>query len=471
MIRAGLLWCVTFGVLAGCTLAPRYERPTVAVPEHYAGEHGDWKAAEPADGTPRGAWWTRFGDAELDRLEAELSTSNQSLKAGLARLDEARAGVLAAGSALFPRINASGSATRTATSLNSPSYSATRPDITNDFMAGAALSYELDVFGRLRSTFQGARANAQAAAGDVATLELNLRAELATDYFLLRALDTEVEILDHAVADYSKALTLTENLYRGGAAAIADVKQATAQLEIAKTQAFDTQLKRAQIEHAIAVLVGRVPSTFHLPSMPLPETVRVPVVERALPSALLERRPDVAAAERRVMAANAGVGIARAAYFPVFNLTGILGRESTNRATWFEAPSRFWSVGPQALLTLFDAGQHIAQSRAARAALEEQIANYRNTVLVAFQDVEDNLSAVEKLELEHDSAMAAAAATQAALDQANYRYKAGIVTYLEVVSAENAALSAKLTLASIDSRRVAATVLLIRALGGDWQGH
>jgi NodT family efflux transporter outer membrane factor (OMF) lipoprotein len=302
----------------------------------------------------------------------------------------------------------------------------------------------------------------------VAALELSLHAELASDYFAQCGLDEQQQLLDHTVADYAKALQLTENLYHGGAAAIADVQQATAQLETARTQAEDTRLRRAQTAHAIAVLVGQQASNFRLEPHPLLPGVLPPAIDPGLPSQLLERRPDVAAAERRVAAANAQIGVARAAYFPVFSLTGSAGLESVSASDWLTAPSRFWSIGPQGLLTVFDAGLHRAQSAAAHAAYEQQVANYRNSVLTAFQDVEDNLAALRRLEQEGVSEAAAVAATQGALDQANYRYQGGLVTYLEVVSTENAALSAQLAAVDIQVRRITASVLLIKALGGDW---
>ncbi|MBS0395864.1 MAG: efflux transporter outer membrane subunit, partial [Proteobacteria bacterium] len=371
--------------------------------------------------------------------------------------------------ALLPQLNAVASADRAKTSLNSPLYSATRPDIGNDFVAGLDLSWELDLFGRLRSAAAAARATAEATAGDAAALELRLRAELATDYFALRALDADVELLGRTVEDYGRALELTQHLYRGGAAALADVQQSTAQLAGARTQLEDARLRRAQAEHAIAVLMGRPPALFHLEPRPLAVTATVPVVGAALPSQLLERRPDIAAAERRVASANAAIGVARAAYFPVFSLSGVLGRESDAGSTWFEAPSRFWAAGAQGALAVFDAGRRRALSAGARAAYEEQVAHYRATVLTAYQEVEDNLAALRQLEREADSARAAVAATQGALEQANYRYRAGVVTYLEVVATENAALAARLAEVDIQSRRLTASVLLVRALGGDWE--
>src|SRR6266850_4812804 len=380
MQRAASLAGVVLGVLSGCSLSPRYQRPSVPAPPDSYKEAGAWKLAAPADSTPRGRWWTMFQERELDDLESQVSDANQSLRAALARLDQARAQTRIARSAWFPALTAQANATRSRTSLSSPSYTPGKPAIGNIFTAQGDLSYELDLFGRVRNTVAGARASEQASAGDVAALDLTVRAARAA----------------------------------GG-------------------------------------------------DLPVPE------LAPGLPSELLERRPDVAAAERRVAAANAAIGVARAAYFPVFSLLGTAGVESSAASNWISAPSRFWSVGPQALMTLFDGGLHAAQSAAAHAAYDEQVANYRGTVLAAFQDVEDNLAALRQLQHESVSQAAAVAATQGALDQANLRYKGGLVTYLEVVSSENAALAARLTAVDISIRRTNATVLLVRALGGDWQ--
>jgi NodT family efflux transporter outer membrane factor (OMF) lipoprotein len=469
MRRAPSLAVAVLGVLGACSLSPRYQRPSMPAPPDSYKEAGEWKLAAPADGTPRGRWWNMFQDPELDDLEAQVTDANQSLRAALARLEQARAQTRIARAAWFPDLTAQANATRSRTSLNSPTYTPAKPATRNDFTAEGNLSYELDLFGRVRNSVAGARASEQASAGDVAALDLSVHAELASDYFTLRGLDVEQQLLDHTVADYARALQLTQNLYHGGAAALADLQQAQAQLESARTQAEDTRLRRAQTEHAIAVLVGREPAGFSVAARAAGSDLPVPEVAPGLPSELLERRPDVAAAERRVAAANAAIGVARAAYFPVFNLAGTAGVESTAAANWISAPSRLWSIGPQALLTLFDGGLHAAQSAAAHAAYDEQVANYRGTVLAAFQDVEDGLAALRQLRRESSSQAAAVSATQGALEQANLRYKGGIVSYLEVVSTENAALAARLAAVDIGIRRTNATVLLVKALGGDWQ--
>jgi len=454
--------------LAGCSLAPHYARPSTQQPPPTYKEADDWKVSSPADTSARGRWWTKFGDPDLDALEAEVTNANQSLKSALASLEQARAQTRIAGSEWFPTLTAQATATRGEVSVYSQGYTPGRTRTGNSFVLSGDLSYEIDVFGRVRNTVANARANEQATAGDVASLDLSLHAELATDYFLLRGLDIEQRFLDQTVADYERALQLTENLFKGGAAAISDVQQARAQLELARTQAEDTRLHRAQTEHAIAVLIGQQPSGFALSARAEDGLPTMPAIDTGLPSQLLERRPDVAAGERRVAAANANIGVARAAYFPVFDLIAQAGSQAGTAANWLTAPSQFWSIGPQALLTIFDGGLHRAQSAAAHAVYDQQVANYRNTVLTAYQDVEDNLAALRQLQRESISQAAAVKATQGALDQANLRYKGGIVTYLEVVATQNAALSARLTAVDIDIRRATATVQLVKALGGDW---
>lgn len=409
-----------------------------------------------------------FGDPDLEALEAQVTTANQGLKAALASLEQARAQTRIARSQWFPTLTAQAAVTRGEVSVYSQGYTPGKTRTGNAFVLSGDLSYEIDVFGRVRNTVANARANEQATAGDVASLDLSLHAELASDYFILRGLDIEQRFLDQTVADYERALQLTQNLFKGGAAAVSDVQQAQAQLETARTQAEDTRLHRAQTEHAIAVLVGQQPADFSLGTRTEDALPTMPEIDLGLPSQLLERRPDVAAAERRVAAANANIGVARAAYFPVFDLLAQAGSQAASGANWLTAPSEFWSLGPQVVLTLFDGGLHRAQSAAAHALYDQQVANYRGTVLTAYQDVEDNLAALRQLRLESISQAAAVKATQGALDQANLRYKGGIVTYLEVVSTQNAALSARLTAVDIDIRRATAAVQLVKALGGNW---
>jgi NodT family efflux transporter outer membrane factor (OMF) lipoprotein len=458
------------GILAACSFAPAYRTPqSIPAPDAYK-ESAGWKTAEPVDNRSRGEWWTVFNDPQLDALEKKAADANQDLKAGFARLQQARAATRIARADLFPTLTVGSSAARSRTSVNSPDFPKGAEPVGNNFDLQADLSYEIDVWGRVRNAVASARAGQQASAADLATLKLAIHAEVATDYFTLRAEDAQQVLLDKTVADYAQSLQLTQNLYNGGGAAIADVAQAQAQLETARTQAADIRLQRAQSEHAIAVLLGENPSAFQEQANPLPLELAPPPIDPGLPSSLLERRPDVAAAERRVAAANAQIGVARAAYFPVFSLAAAAGFDSTSSSNWLNAPSRLWSIGPAAgLLTVFDAGRHRAQSAQAKAVYDEQVADYRTTVLTAYQEVEDNLAALRQLQQESVSEAAAVQATGKALQQAQYRYKAGLITYLEVAITENTALQAQLSNVTIELRRMNASVLLVKALGGGWQ--
>jgi NodT family efflux transporter outer membrane factor (OMF) lipoprotein len=458
------------GVAVGaCSFAPHYAIPSSAAPAAVFGESPAWKTAQPLDDQNRGAWWRLFEDPELDALEARIADANQDLKGAFARLMQARAATRIARADLLPTLNAAASATRGRTSVNAPRFPRGAEPTGNNFDVEGDLSYELDLWGRVRNAVASAKATQQASAADLASLTLAIRAEAATDYFTLRAQDAQQSLLERTVADYARSLELTLNRYRGGGAALADVAQAQAQLETARTEAADIRLQREQTEHAIAVLVGENPTVFHLAANPLPASLSPPRVSAGLPSQLLERRPDIAAAERRVAAANAQIGVARAAYFPQFSLAVAAGLDSTQTSNWMSAPSELWSVGPSALLTVFDAGRHRAQTARARAAYDEQVANYRSAVLVAYQEVEDALTALTQLEQESTSQAAAVEATARALEQAQYRYKAGLVTYLEVASTENTALQAQLSSVSIQLRRLSASVLLVKALGGGWR--
>lgn len=458
-------------MLAGCSFAPRYAIPaTEAAPAAYL-ESAAWKSAEPKDTSARGAWWSVFGDPELDALEIEATAANQDLKAAFARLQQARAELRVARADLFPTVVVGPSVSRTRSSRNAPGAAPSGTSAGNDFTLEADVSYELDVWGRVRNNVRAARAGAAASVADLATVTLGLQAQLASAYFQLRGTDAQQLLVDQAVADYERALTLTERRHSGGAAALSDVAQARALLETAKAQAADVRLLRAQLAHAIAVLLGRNASRFEIVARPLPAELAPPPIDFGLPSELLERRPDVAAAGRRVAAANARIGVARAGYFPVFKLAAGGSYESRDSSSWIDAPSLAWSLGAQALLTAFDAGRHRALSAQARAAYDEAVADYRGSVLNAYREVEDNIAALRELERASTSEFAAVTATQTALEQANYRYRAGIVTYLEVVATSNAALQAQLAARDIQIRRLTAAVLLVKALGGGWHGE
>jgi NodT family efflux transporter outer membrane factor (OMF) lipoprotein len=470
-LRAAISLCLC-GPLAACSLAPSYKTPQSVPPSAEYRELGDWKPAHPADSEARGPWWQSFKNAELDTLEAKVDTANQDLKAAYARLQQARAQTRIARAGYFPSVVLNSSATRARTSANSPLAQSSPKGselVYNDFDLEADLTYQLDLFGRVRSTANAALASQQASAADLATLNLTLHAEMASNYFGLQSADSQQQLLDQTVEAYTKALKLTKNLYDGGAAAWGDVGRAQAQLDTARTQAADIRLQRSQLEHAIAILAGENPSTFQIAPDPLAADAAPPPIDAGLPSALLERRPDVAAAERRVASANAQIGVARAAYFPTFSLTGAGGYNSIQAPTLFNAPSRLWSLGATGALTLFDAGAHRAESAQAHAVFDEQLADYRKAVLTAYGDVEDSLVALRELEQENVSAVAAVEATRKVLEQDQNRYAAGATTYLDVVVSQNLALQAQLTAASVQLRRLSAGVSLVKALGGGWQ--
>jgi NodT family efflux transporter outer membrane factor (OMF) lipoprotein len=456
--------------LSGCSFAPPYNVPkSAAAPPEYKELDTVWRTARPVDELPKGTWWAVFNDPQLDALESQAREANQNLKAAFARLQQARADTRVARADLFPSVSAIASATRARVSPNSPTFVQGNPTEGSDFILQGDVSYELDLWGRVRNAVAAARATQQGSAADLASLGLSIQAEVATDYFGLRSYDTQQQLLAKTVEDYAKSLALTRDLFDGGAVPVSDVAQAKTQLRTAQTQATDVHLLRAQLEHAIAVLVGQNPSEFQLPPNPLPENAAPPTVDPGIPSALLERRPDVAEAERRVAAANAQIGVARAAYFPQFTIAGSAGYNSVKSADWIGAPSLFWSVGPQVTLPIFEGGRLVAQTAHAKAAYSEQVATYRNTVLSAYQDVEDNLAALRDLEKESQTEAEAVDAANLALQKSEDRYAEGIVTFLEVSAAETAALQAQLSAINIRSRRLSAAVLLIKALGGGWQ--
>lgn len=459
------------GALAGCNLAPDYQTPETPKDTAYKTDitgiasQGDWAPAAPGDAKARGDWWTVFADPQLNALEEKAALGNQTLRGAVARLDQARAAAGIARADYFPAVSGTASATRQQRSSNAAIvYSKT---LYNDTAFSADFSWEIDLWGRVRNSVAAAKDATQASAADLASVELALRAELAGDYLTLAADDAKQVILDQTVVAYAKALELNTNRYKGGAAPAADVDQAQAQLAAARTQAEDMRLRRAQLEHAIAVLVGVPPAEFSLPARPL--TGKPPAIQAGLPSTLLERRPDVAAAERRVASANAQVGVARAAQFPVLDLGAVAGMEANRVSKLFQAPAGVWSVGPTFTGPLFDAGKHGYAVDQARAYYDETVANYRQTVLTAYQDVEDQLTALSQLDHEAVSQEQAVAASIRALTQAQYRYTGGIATYLEVVTAQNTALSAQLNAADIHGRQMSAAVQLIKALGGGWQ--
>jgi NodT family efflux transporter outer membrane factor (OMF) lipoprotein len=461
---------------AGCTVGPNYHRPA-AVPDAPAWKenpppppnppNGTWKQAEPSDQVLRGKWWELYGDQQLNALEDKVAVSNQTLKAATEQYFQAREQVQVARSQFYPTLSAGPSISRTRESHNLPN---TVPGQTqyqyNEFSIGGQAQWQPDFWGQIRRTVEQTRANAQASAAQLANVELSLRAELATDYFQMRGLDAQKELLDNTVGSYEEYLKLTQIRFKGGVATDADVAEAQTQLEQTRAQDVDVGVARAQYEHAIATLIGVSASTFSLPAMP--QGQEIPQVPVGMPSQLLERRPDIAAAERQVDAANAQIGIAIAAYYPNISLSGSGGFTSGQPGTWIQGPSEMWSLGASAVELLFDAGRRHAITAQARDAYEVQVANYRQSVLNAFQEVEDNLAALRILDQESGVQTAAVTAAQHSLQISTGRYKGGVTTYLEVLTAQTVQLSNERTQADITTRQYVASVQLILALGGGW---
>lgn len=448
----------------GCASGPQYKRPEAPVPPAFKEAEG-WKVAAPSDQVPRGAWWEVFGDTQLNALEEQLTVSNNSLRAAEAAFAQARALVRGSEAAQLPAVTGAAGATRASTSETRPN--ASKVTTWSDYLLRADVSYEADVWGRVRQTVAASRATAQAAAADVESVALSLHAELAANYMALRALEAERQILEATVAGYERALELTTNRYNAGLVSAVDVAQARTQLESTRAQVIDLRLRRAQVEHAIAVLVGQPASSFSLAVAPLTGTA--PVVPPGMPSALLERRPDVAGAERRVAAASAQMGIARAAFYPVIALTGSGGFESASLSDLLRAASNFWSAAPAAAALIFDGGRRRAASEQARAGYERAAAAYRETLLVSFREVEDNLAALRVLSEEATTQDAAVAAAERSLALSTNRYKGGLASYLEVITAQSTALANRRAALNILARRMTASVLLVKALGGSWQ--
>ena len=460
-----ILLLLTTMLIASCTVGPKYARPNVpTAPVDMFKETDGWKQAQPSDQLLRGNWWEIFGDPQLNALENELTVSNEDLKVADARFVEARAVVHFNRAAQFPTISTSPGIESIRDSANRPYLPTTKT--TGDFVLPFDLSYELDVWGRVRRTVSASREEAQATAGDLATVNLSLHAELAYDYYELRSADAQKSLLDDTVKTYQDALQLTENRFDGGAAPKSDVAQAQTQLQATMVQDTDVAVQRAQFEHAIAILIGKPPASFSLPASPL--NLAPPDISAGLPSQLLERRPDIAAAERRVAEANDQIGIARAAYYPTVILSASAGFEGNSITNWFTWPSRFWAVGPSMLETLFDAGRRRATSSAARANYDATVANYRESTLIAFQQVEDNLVALRILSQEAQQQKEATASAQESLQIFTNRYIGGRDPYLQVLTAQTIALQNERNDVDILRRRMDASVLLIKALGGGW---
>ena len=454
-------------LLVACTVGPNYVRPGIEAPHAFKEMEG-WKQADPRDRELRGPWWEIYNDALLNNLEEQVAISNQNLAQAEAKYRQARALVQSARASYFPSVGADASATRTGSgsSRTSSANSQQSSQSASNYALSVSAAWEIDVWGRVRRTVEANQANAEASAADLEAARLSAQAELAQDYFQLRISDAQKQLLEDSVADFAKSLQLTKNRYDSGVAAKVDVVQAQTQLQNTQAQAVDVGVQRAQLEHAIALLIGKPASSFSL--VPAPLAAVAPVVPVGVPSQLLERRPDVAAAERRVAAANAQIGVAKAAYFPALTLSGSLGYQSSRFADLITAPSRFWSIGPALAQTLFDGGLRSAQSDQAVAAYDASVAAYRQTVLTGFQEVEDNLAALRILEQEAQVQDEALQSARESVVLTINQYKAGIVSYLNVIQVQTTALATERSSVDILNRRLAATVLLIKALGGGW---
>ncbi len=444
--------------LTGCAIGPNYEKPAVETPAAYKEIPGDWVRAQPRDEVPKGKWWQVFNDPVLGELVEQVSVSNQTLRAAEARYTQARAAVRSARSGLFPTVGASGGASR---SRRGDAGASSRYDI------GLDARWEIDLWGRVRRLVEASRAGKEASAADLESVRLSLQAEVALNYFQLRATDVQQDLLEDTIKGLQTSFNVTQNRYRAGVAARVDVVQADSQLKSTQAQAVGLRATRATLEHAIAVLVGKPPAALSI--VPTKLQVSIPDIPPGVPSTLLERRPDVAAAERRMLAANARIGVAQAAWFPSLNLTGSAGFTSNALSSIVSAPNRVWSLGLGLAGTLLDFGARSANVDSARAAYDEALANYRQSVLEAFQEVEDNLASVRWLAEEGDLQQDAARLARESVLLTVNQYKAGTVSYLSVVQVQATQLNEERQTVQLLGRRLASTVRLIRALGGSWQ--
>ncbi|MFZ2445049.1 MAG: efflux transporter outer membrane subunit [Syntrophobacteraceae bacterium] len=454
-------------VLSGCAVGPNYLRPeAVATPDSYTGADVQWKTATPRAHLPKGNWWEIFNDPELNQLEADAAEANQDLKAAAARFEQARAQADVARSGLFPKLGASFLPARQLDSENRPAGG--KPGQTYDsFTVPFDLSYEIDLWGRVRRTVESAKAQKEAGADDVESVRLAMQTEVAADYLSLRALDADRALLLSSIAAYRKSLGLVRNRRAGGMVSDLDVAQAETVLKATEALLPDNALQRTKFQNALAVLTGKNASLFRVEERPL--DMAPLVIPAGLPSELLERRPDIAAAERRMAAANANIGVAKAAFFPTIKFNGLAGFQSADVGMLFDWPSRLWAVGPSLTLPLFQGGQLRAALRQSKAAYEETVAKYRATVLTAFADVENNLSAEHLLAGEYEQELAALQSARRQLEIANNRYSAGLGTYLDVATAENVVLGIERTSVRLHGQQLVAAVALIKALGGGWR--
>jgi NodT family efflux transporter outer membrane factor (OMF) lipoprotein len=453
-------------VLSGCSLAPAYKPPATPTAQAYR-DVGPWVAAQPSDQLPRNNWWQLYDDTELDALQTKLLANNADLAAALAHYTQAQAYSNEARSELFPQMGLGASAQRQRQSATAPPLrNPAAPSDYNAYTVGVQASYEVDLWGRVRNTVEAGRDNALAAEADLASAQLSLQAQLADSYMQLRGLDQQIALLQQTIQAYERALKLTETLHGGGIVSGLDVSRAKTQLSDARSQWSQTVAQRTLMQDAIAVLVGENASNFSLSEQTA--AIAVPTVPLDVPSALLQRRPDVAAAERRVAAANAGIGVARAAWFPSLTLNAQGGYQSTGWANLLTAPNRIWAIGPALAADLFDGGYRKATIVAAKAKTDEAGATYRGVVLGAFQQVQDNLALLDHLGTASTDQKDASDAAQHALDLSMTQYKHGAVSYLDVVQAQTVALQEQRGLLQLDTQRLRASVQLIRALGGGW---
>lgn len=453
-------------MLAGCAVGPKYQRAQVQTPPAWKTE-GPWREAAPKDAIPKGAWWEIFHDEELNSYEKQLLAANQSLLAAQDRLNQARSLARVASAPLFPTLSADPNAGRARYSANRPQVTTATPAVTQGlYEIPFALNYEVDLFGRNRKNLQAANANLQGTAADLQNVQLVLTAELAADYFSLRELDAETQVVQESVKIQQQGLTLVNHRHEGGVASGLDVAQQQTLLDSTVTQLYLLQQQRAQFEHAISALTGNPASTFSVPVAPLRATP--PPVPLGLPSDLLERRPDIATAERAMANENALVGVARTAFYPQFTISGSGGFESVSLGSLISTPSAFWSLGGDLLQPIFNGGRNRANLAATQAAYEESVANYRQSALTAFQQVEDSLSGLDSLSRAAETQNAAVADAHRALDIANDRYVGGLTTFLDVITAQSILLSNQRLSTQLLGQQMVTSVLLVKALGGGW---
>ena len=463
---ARVVGAVLAPLLVACSLAPPLKTPQVPTAPAFK-ELGAWTEARPADQLPRDSWWTLYGTPELDQLEQQLIAGNPTLAAALANYAAARALSDQARAGLFPTLTANASVARERDSAHTPLIGPTTPRYYDDNSVGGSVSYELDLWGQIRNEVVAGKANAAASAADLENARLSLIAQLVVDYVQLRSLDREGAILDDTVKAYARALSLTQQRHDAGISAGLDVSQADTQLDAARSQVAQVLSERALMEHAIAALIGVSASTFSI--SPAIVDVQLPHIPSGLPATLLQRRPDIAAAQRRMIAANANIGVARAAYFPSLTLGAQGGYESTAFANLLSAPSAYWAIGPNVLLSIFDGGLRRAQVAQARAQFDETAANYRGTVITALQQVEDSLATLNHNDDAAREEKAAVDAAQRSLKLSMALYVQGAADYLTVVTSQTALLTAQLQALSLDTLQLRSSVDLIRALGGGWE--